>query len=115
MRKKFLTQEQKKEIYLIHHEDGCPKQKLAEMYGVSYNTIRRICDPALYEEQKLANKEYKIKNKAKIRETDKNNFYRPALKFHKINDRAIIAKLESQDNLNDYIRSLIMKDIEFEG
>lgn len=112
MRKKFLSQEIKEEIYQMHHINGYPKNKLAEMYDVSYNTIRRICDPQLYERQKLENKEYKAKNKAKLRETEKNNYYTPKIKFHKVNDKTVIVKLQQQDNLNDYIRNLIIKDIE---
>lgn len=112
MRKKFLSSEIKEEIFQMHHTNGYPKKKLAELYDVSYNTIRRICDPKLYEKQKLKNKEYKAQNKAKIRETEKNNYYTPKIKFHKTNDKAVIAKLQEQENLNDYIRNLIIKDIE---
>jgi len=115
MRKKFLSPEIKKEIHQMHHKNGYPKKKLAEMYDVSYNTIRRICDPKLYEKQKAENKEYKAKNKAKIRETEKNNYYTPKIKFHKTNDKAIIMKLQEQKNLNDYIRKLILKDLESEN
>ena len=114
MRKKFLSVEQKEEIYQKHHRDGYPLKNLAVMYDVSFNTVYRICNPEIYEAQKLKNKEYRLKNKEKIKLTEKNNYYSPKIKFHTINDKEIIEKLKEQDNLNNYIRTLILKDIESE-
>ena len=68
----------------------------------------------------MANRKYKNavqERKAKNRITSR--YHKRAMKafsfrFHKVNDKAVIAKLRSVDNKNDYIRQLIIKDIKEE-
>lgn len=68
----------------------------------------------------MANRKYKNavqERKAKNKIT--NRYHTRAMKaftfrFHKLNDEPVIAKLQSVDNKNDYIRQLIIKNIKEE-
>lgn len=68
----------------------------------------------------MANRKYKNavqERKAKNKIT--NQYHTRAMKaftfrFHKVSDEAVIAKLQSVDNKNDYIRQLIIKNIKEE-
>lgn len=68
----------------------------------------------------MANRKYKNavqERKAKNKIT--NRYHTRAMKaftfrFHKVNDKTVIAKLQSVDNKNDYIRQLIIKNIKEE-
>lgn len=68
----------------------------------------------------MANRKYKNavqERKAKNKIT--NRYHTRAMKaftfrFHKVSDEAVITKLQSVDNKNDYIRQLIIKDIKEE-
>lgn len=56
-------------------------------------------------------------SEAKLRATkkyEKANIRQFLLKFHKTHDAEIIEKLESQDSKNNYIRQLILHDLERE-
>ena len=56
-------------------------------------------------------------SEAKLRATkkyEKANIRQFILKFHKTHDAEIIEKLESQDSKNNYIRQLILHDLERE-
>lgn len=45
---------------------------------------------------------------------EKANIRQILLKFHKTHDAAIIEKLDSLDSKNDYVRQLILQDLERE-
>ena len=49
-----------------------------------------------------------------IKKYEKTKIRQFLLKFHKTHDAAIIEKLDSLDNKNNYIRQLILKDLERE-
>lgn len=56
-------------------------------------------------------------SEAKLRATkkyEKANIRQILLKFHKTHDAAIIEKLDSLDSKNNYIRQLILQDLERE-
>lgn len=38
-----------------------------------------------------------------------------SLRFHKVYDEAVITKFKSVPNITDYVRKLVLKDIEKEG
>lgn len=48
------------------------------------------------------------------RKYEKANIKQTLLKFHKTHDAAIIEKLDSLDNKNNYVRQLILQDLERE-
>lgn len=62
-------------------------------------------------------KKYKTKTqarKARNRRASKwgeKNLKTTILKFHKVNDKEVIDKLDSVDNKTDYVRTLIKNDI----
>lgn len=112
MRRKKLTEEQRNEIREAFIKDHAPYSVLADKYNVSKNTILRICNPEKYEKQLEANKEYRKKNKDKINENIKNNYSKYTFIFHNVNDKDILKKINEQDNVSEYLKNLIKKDIE---
>ena len=52
---------------------------------------------------------------AKYDKAHKDDFKRYNFKFSKVNDAAIIARLDTVDNKQDYIRSLILADMKRNG
>lgn len=68
----------------------------------------------------MANRKYKnAVQERKARNHSVNTYHTRAMKtftfrFHKVNDEAVIAKLKSKANKNDYIRQLILADIQKE-
>ena len=92
-------------------DEGVPFSKLANQFDVSFNTIKRVCRPDVYEAHKAAAKEYQGRNIQQIYRSRKAVSKRYPLNFHIINDAAIIAHLDQQDNVQGYIRTLVEKDI----
>lgn len=52
---------------------------------------------------------------ARYDQTHKQDFKRYNFKFHKEYDAAVIARLDTVDNKQDYIRSLILADMKSNG
>lgn len=111
MRKPALTDEEKELIRKLH-KDGMPYTALAARYNVSSATIMRACRPDIYEQHKAAVKNYNAINSREIYERRKTNSKRYALSLHLVNDADIIEHLDSQENVQGYLRELIQKDIE---
>lgn len=63
-------------------------------------------------------KKYETDEERKRAKSDSNNAYHKrtmrliGLRFHKKSDAAILMKLDSVDNKTDYVRRLILRDIE---
>lgn len=110
MRSKKLTDEQISEIRKERSEHNTSFSILAKKYDVSANTILRICNPDKYINHLNSNKIYQEQNKEKIKDNKRTNYTRFQLLFHKINDAEVIEKLNSQNNVTEYIKTLIKKD-----
>lgn len=93
------------------HDTGAPYTALAVQYGVSVATILRVCRQDTYERQKAANRRYQAANIKKITETRKVTHQNYRLLFHANSDSEAIERLNSQENVTDYIRQLVLRDI----
>lgn len=114
MAKRKLTDADRQAIREMR-EGGFTNKALAEQFGVSEQTIIRICRPELYEKNLESNKQHYAKNAQQIYQTRKANAKSYKLQFHKENDAEIISHLEKKDNVQGYIRSLILNDIKEEN
>lgn len=105
-----LMDDQKAAIEAVH-DTGVPYTALAVQYGVSVATILRVCRQDTYERQKTANRRYQAANIKKITETRKVTHQNYRLSFHANSDSEVIERLNSQENVTDYIRQLVLRDI----
>lgn len=111
MRKRILSEEQRKEVRELHEIQGYPYPVLAKKFDVSLATIKRICNQETYEKTKISNLNSQKKNKEKIQDARKNKYRRYHLIFHKVNEADLIKKIDEQDNVTVYIKDLIKKDM----
>ena len=81
---------------------------LALEYGVSHTTIGRIIKPENYKKEKEKNR-IRMKNADYSTSTKSISF-----KFNTETDAPVIEKLESVPNRHDYLRQLILSDIQQE-
>ena len=81
--------------------------------GVPYTAVAvlRVCRQDTYERQKAANRRYQAANIKKITETRKVTHQNYRLSFHANSDSEVIERLNSQENVTDYIRQLVLRDI----
>lgn len=114
MAERKLTLEQIEEIKLLKkhmEETGQPfiYSKVAAEYGVTGQTIRRNIDPSENDLKPRPAAKYDPAAAKKRRNT------RRAYQFYAYKgieaDRLIIEKLDSMDNKQQYIKSVILKDI----
>ena len=91
---------------------GFSDQEIGDKFGVSRATIYRYRSPAAYARHKERAKEYSAEHATAMWHARKTTRMEIRLSFHRENDKKVIAKLESVDNIQDYVRSLILKDIE---
>lgn len=110
VRQQRFTEEEKAEIQKAH-EAGVPYKALAVRYGVSAATIMRVCRPDTYERQLAANRKYQSDNIKKINAARKIMYKNYRLSFHSVNDAAVIDHLDKQENVTDYVRQLVIGDI----
>lgn len=110
-----LTPEQKAEIIRLREEHKTPYNALAVQFGVSSQTIIRICRPEFYDRQKKANREYQGQNTEAINERRKERYRNYRLAFHTDNDGQVIEFLDKQDNIQDYVRQKVIADIKAEN
>ena len=110
--KQKLSDEDREEIRRLHKEEGLSYANLAEIYKVNYRTISRVCNPDKYEQQKQKNLEYNKKNMQKIVRTRKANNREYFLRLSKAKDGRMINHLDSKDNVNGYLKSIIQKDMD---
>lgn len=93
------------------HKDGLSYSAIAAQYDVDYRTISRTCNPEKYAEELKRNKEYSKKSKRKILDTRKANQRRYYLLLTRATDGDVINFLDGQGNINQYLKSLILKDM----
>lgn len=110
VRQQRFTEAEKVEIR-YKHEAGMPYAALAAKHGVSSATILRICRPDVYEKQLAANRKYQAGNVKKIVKARKGVYKSYRLAFHSENDARVIAHLDKQINVTDYVRQLVIGDI----
>ena len=111
VRQQRFTEEEKAEIQKAH-EAGVPYKALAVRYGVSAATIMRVCRPDTYERQLAANRKYQSDNIKKINAARKIMYKNYRLSFHSVNDAAVIAHLDKQENVTDCVRQLVISAID---
>lgn len=69
----------------------------------------------------MANRKYKNIVQARKAKARINNAYKKraqvafTLRYHKVNDASVIEKIQSVPNKIDYVRQLILRDIDKEG
>ena len=107
---KRISDEDRAKIKQLN-KNGMSFVALAKEYGVTYQTISRICNPEKYKIQLEKNRQYAITNKEAVLNTRKRNQRRFSIVFTKSIDTEIIKHLETKENINDYIRTLILKDM----
>lgn len=105
-----LTEDQRAEIIKLREEKKISYNALAAQFGVSSNTIIRICRPEYYEQHKKASREYQ-KGNSKISQYRKENYKNFSLGFHIANDADVIEFLSEQENIQNYVRQKVREDI----
>lgn len=110
MSRNKLTEENKNEIRKLINE-GYSKSALAAKYGVSRQTIHRIVSPEYYARNLAQAKQYQKENGKKIQQQRARTRRNYLISFHNENDADIIDHLDKQENVNMYIRDLIVEDI----
>ena len=106
-----ISPEDKHTIRVLHEESKVSYKDLARQFDVSYNTIRRICEPDVYERHLQRAREYQKENQKTISAEYRSKYRRFFLSLHKFEDKAIIEHIESHNNVNQYLRDLILKDM----
>ena len=109
-----LTEKEKSLIRKLHNEQGLPHRALAARFKVSKQTIIRICNPEYAERQKEANRKYRAEKSKQIDAQRSESSRRYQVRFHTVNDAPVVAQLDKQENVQDYIRQLVLQDIKSE-
>lgn len=108
--RKKLSDEQRIKIRQLN-ASGMNYAALAAAYNVDYRTISRICNPQKYLKEKEKNRQYNKDNKDSVLRTRKETQRFFQLRLTKSKDSAIVRHLEAKDNVNDYLKTLILKDM----
>ena len=106
-----LSEADKILIKKLRNEERIPYAAIAANFGVSSATINRICNPDLAARQAEANRQYRARNKAKDLENQRKKYRNYRIRFHRDNDKEVIEHLDKQENVLDYVRQLILKEI----
>ena len=109
--RKKLSDEAREEAIKLRKK-GLSYVAIAERYGVDYRTIYRICEPEKYTQEKIKNRQYNKNCSKAILNTRKENQRLFRLSLTRSTDGDIIEHLESKDNMSDYLRMLIRKDMD---
>ncbi len=110
-----LTEEDKQTIRYLHHEVGASYRDLSLRYEVHYNTILRICNADAYAKHLDRSRQYQKENNKTITAQNRSKQRRCYFTLSKKDDAAIIAYIDAQDNLNQYIKELIVNDMKAKG
>lgn len=110
MARSKLTEENKNEIRRLNKE-GYTQASLAELFGVSKQTIYRVINPDYYAKNLQQSIVYQRENKDRIRQRRINTRKDYFLSFNSETDAAVISQLDKQENVQDYIRILVTDDI----
>ena len=111
MGKSKLTEQDRKDIRKLADE-GYSSAALAAKYGVSYTTIHRVLNPDYYAKGLARAIEYQKENYPAVHNRDSLNRRVYRFSFNREKDERIISQLDKQDNIHDYIRRLVIADIE---
>ena len=112
MAKSRLTEADKLHIRNLHEEHGLSYAAIAVRYQVAPITINRVCNPKIAEKQAADTKLNRPKYYEKAVADDKVSYRSFSFKFHRMNDQQVIDQLIKQENKSEYIRNLILQDIE---
>jgi len=107
-----LTEAEKQEIRELHDKIGVPYRDLAQKYDVHFNTILRICEPDTYAKHLEKARIYQKTNQKEISAQKREKTRRYYVNFKKTEDAAIIQYIESKENINQYFRELVLKDMQ---
>lgn len=105
-----LTAEQIAAIPRLY-ANGLTEAEIGAKFGVSAMTIHRHRHPEYYAKTKDATRRRQRENLANVQRTRMSNHKSINLSFHKENDAAIIEQLAHTENVQGYIRGLIMADV----
>ena len=106
-----LTKEDKDEIRKLS-KDGWNQASLAAKYDVSQMTIHRVLNPEYYARTLAQSAEYQRVNADKIRKRRSDTRRDYLLSLNQEKDAAIIERLDKEENVTEYIRSLVTTDME---
>ena len=112
MAKSRFTEEDKLRIRMLHEERGLSYAAIAGLYHVAPITINRVCNPKIAEKQAAETKLNRPKYYERALAESKIIYRAYSLKFHHENDEQLIKHLSKQDNVSEYIRKLILQDME---
>ena len=105
-----LTDEQIEAI-ARRRENGQSYTDIAEEFGVSPTTIYRHLHRDYYARHKERAREYQRQKAKQVIENRRSSHKVYTLSFHTENDAEVIKKLNSVDNVQNYVRQLIAADI----
>ena len=108
-----LTEKDKSLIRTLRSQ-GLPYKAIAVRFDVSQKTIIRICNPEYNERQKASNRKYQAEKGEQIRAKRAESSQRFELSFHTTHDSDVVEHLSKQENVQDYIRQLVLQDIKSE-
>lgn len=111
MARKRLTEDQKKEIRRLAAE-GHTQSALAALFEVSTMTIHRVTNPEYYAKTLERSKEYQRENGERIRKLRNQTRRDYRISFGCKTDAAVIEQMDKQENVSEYIRTLVTDDIE---
>ena len=114
MTRSRFTEKDREDIRRLHDEEGLSFASIAKMYRVAPITINRICNPDVAARQAAEAK----RNRSKYYQRD-NEILRPTyvpLSFylHPERDADIIEQIKKQDSQIEYLRNLVLADIQRE-
>lgn len=110
MGKRKLTDQDKIAIRNLFEEGNKPAS-IAARFGVSRQTIHRVLNPDYYERNLSQAREYHRENSEQIQKRRANRRRDYKLSFSYKSDADVIDHLDKQENVNEYIRGLVVEDI----
>lgn len=110
-RPSILTESQKEEVRIRYANEKITYAALAAEYGVHQNTIIRICNPEYHQRTLAGNRKYFADHKKEAIESHESRYRNFHIAFYHGKDDELIAFLEKQKNVTDYVRQCILRDI----
>ena len=105
-----LSDKDKMQIRKLSKE-GYSRAALAAMYEVSTQTIHRVMNPDYYARNLARSVHYQRENADRIQKQRASTRREYRLSFSLKNDASIVRRLDREENINDYIRMLVLEDI----
>lgn len=107
-----LSDVQRAEILQLHDKEGMTFAELADRYQVNWRTIARICHPEKYAAELARNAEYNRQNAQSLYARSKETSCVFHFRLSHSSNKEMIAHLNAQSNVSDYLRDLVQKDID---